>query len=68
MTATVDIPWLAFVTRADPEFAAARRRELEYEMSNGRTFTADPTARGAYVRTRAAFAAAAFQVNAVQVR
>ena len=42
MTSNIDIPWLAFVTRADPDFQRAKRRDVEYEMSNGRTFMADP--------------------------
>ncbi len=68
MTSNIDIPWLAFVTRADPDFQRAKRRDVEYEMANGRTFMADPTDRGAYFHRFAGFDARAFQANAVQVR
>ena len=68
MTTNLDIPWLALVTRADPDFPRAKRRDVEYEMSSGRKFMADPTDRGAYFHRFAAFDARAFQANAVQVR
>jgi len=44
----VAVPYLALVTRADPEFQRAERRQVEYEFSNDRQFVADPTNRGAY--------------------
>ena len=46
--ANVAVPYLALVTRADPEFQRAKRRQVEYEFSNDRQFVADPANRGAY--------------------
>lgn len=43
----MDIPYLALVTRADPDFNRRKHREIEYEFSN-RVFIADPYVRGAY--------------------
>jgi hypothetical protein len=48
-TATrLEIPILAFIKRRDPTFFRDRANVDEYCFSNGRSFTADPTTRGAY--------------------
>jgi hypothetical protein len=47
-TSRLEIPLLALIKRRDPTFFKDRARVTEYEMSNGRAFTADPTTRGAY--------------------
>lgn len=44
----LNMPFKALVQRADPDFERERRRVLEYEFSNGRTFYANPENRGAY--------------------
>lgn len=46
---TLQMPYLALVTRADPEFERRKHREVEYEFA-GRNFLADPYRRGAYDR------------------
>jgi hypothetical protein len=46
---TLVMPYLALVTRADPNFERDKHREREYEFS-GRVFIADPYQRGAYNR------------------
>lgn len=46
---TTQIPYLALVTQADPDFERRKHREAEYEFS-GRAFLADPYQRGAYNR------------------
>jgi len=38
---------MSWITQADPDFQAAKRREVEYETTR-RTFHADPAHRGAY--------------------
>lgn len=43
---TTEIPYLALVTSADPDFERRKHREVEYEFS-GRVFLADPYVRGA---------------------
>lgn len=45
---SLSVPWRALVLRADPDFERERRREVEYEMTNGRVFRADRSKRGAY--------------------
>lgn len=45
--ASRNIPFLAMVRKADPDFYKDRRREPEYEFTK-RTFTADRSKRGAY--------------------
>ena len=45
---TLEIPYRALVVRRDPTFEADKRKETEYEFSNGREFKANPTQRGAY--------------------
>jgi hypothetical protein len=45
---TVNRPFLTLVQKADPKFNEDRRKQPEYEWSNGRKFTANPTQRGAY--------------------
>jgi len=62
----IQIPWLTLVIRADPDFARARHREVEYETSSARVFTADPTARGAYNHPLLGFQLGAFQSGAFQ--
>ena len=44
---TLQIPYLALVTRADPDFNRLKRRQIEYEFTN-RNFFGDPENRGAY--------------------
>ena len=44
---TKAMSWDAYVRQADPEFDAARRKQVEYEFTT-RTFSADPAKRGAY--------------------
>ena len=44
---TLEMPYLAMVTRADPDWARLKHREIEYEFQ-GRVFRADPAVRGAY--------------------
>lgn len=46
---TSQIPYLALVTQADPEFERRKHREVEYAFQ-GRAFLADPYVRGAYNR------------------
>lgn len=44
----INIPWKAMVLRADPDFEAAKRREVFYRFSNDRTFVENPATHGAY--------------------
>ena len=46
---TIEMPFLALVTRADPEFERRKYREVEYEFS-GRFFLANPYQRGLFNR------------------
>lgn len=46
---TTEIPYLALVNQADPEFERRKHREVEYAF-DGRAFLADPYNRGAYDR------------------
>lgn len=46
---TLQMPYLALVTRADPEFERRKHREIEYEFA-GRVFIGDPSRRGPYDR------------------
>ena len=62
------IPWLTLVVRADPDFARAKHREVEYETSGARVFNADPTTRGAYDHPLLGFQPGAFQSDAFQQR
>lgn len=41
------MPYLALVTQADPDFERRKHREVEYTFEN-RSFVADPYVRGAY--------------------
>jgi len=45
-TKTVNI--LTVVRQADPDYYRDKRRQLEYEMSNGRKFVANPSNRHPY--------------------
>jgi len=45
---TVNIPFRTIVIRADPDFERAKRRELYYIFSNGRTFRGDNATTGPY--------------------
>ena len=45
---SVDTPWRIIVVRADPDFERAKRREVYYQFSNGRTFRGDNATTGAY--------------------
>ncbi len=44
---SVSMSFMSWITQADPDFQAARRREVEYETTR-RVFYADPMHRGAY--------------------
>jgi hypothetical protein len=44
---SVSVPFMAWITEADPNFQAEKRREVEYETTR-RVFFADRTKRGAY--------------------
>lgn len=46
---TIEMPFLALVTRADPEFERRKYREVEYEFQ-GRVFFGNPYVRGLYNR------------------
>lgn len=46
-TKTRNIPWLALVTRADPDRQRAMRDQVEFEFT-GRTFRHNPNIRGPY--------------------
>jgi len=45
---TVSIPFRTIVIRADPDFERAKRREVYYCFSNGRTFRGDNATDGPY--------------------
>lgn len=45
---SISIPFKTLVLRADPDYERAKRKELEYEFSNGRKFYANPAVRGPY--------------------
>jgi len=47
-TKSVDRTWKSVVVAADPDFEAEKRREPEYEMSNGRVFSANRAQRHPY--------------------
>lgn len=47
-TKSVERTWKSVVVAADPDFEAQKRREPEYEMSNGRVFTANRDLRFPY--------------------
>jgi O-glycosyl hydrolase len=44
----VNIPIKALTLQADPDYEAAKRKEIFYEFSNGRKFTGDNRLRGPY--------------------
>jgi hypothetical protein len=48
--ATTQMPYLALVSSADPEFQRRKHREVEYEWASGKVSIADPYVRGAYNR------------------
>lgn len=52
---TIEMPYLALVSQADPDFERRKHREVEYEF-NGRAFLADPYIRGAYDRLSNSYA------------
>ncbi len=47
-TRSNDRTWKSVVVAADPDFEAAKRREPEYEFSNGKVFTANRANRHPY--------------------
>lgn len=47
-TKSVNRTWKTLVLKADPDFEAQKRNEIEYEFSNKREFRANPATRGAY--------------------
>ena len=44
----INVPWKWIVLQQDPDLERDKRRELEYQFSNGREFRADPAKRGPY--------------------
>lgn len=45
----VDMPWLQFILRADPDFQREKRRHLAYDFPRpGRYFYEDPQTSGVY--------------------
>ena len=51
MTTSVNRTWRTLVIKADPEWATAKRKEVEYDFSDhpgGRVFTGNPANRGPY--------------------
>lgn len=48
---SIEVPLETIIKRADPDFYRDRRKQIEYEFSNGRKKTADPSTRGAYNET-----------------
>lgn len=44
---SLDLPYKVQILRADPDFEREKRKQPEYEF-RGRSFTADPSHRGAY--------------------
>lgn len=47
-TKSVNRTWKSMVLRADSDFEAEKRNEVEYRFSNDREFKANPAQRGAY--------------------
>jgi hypothetical protein len=47
-TKSVDRTWKSAVVAADPDFEALKRREPEYEFSNGKVFSANRATRFPY--------------------
>jgi competence transcription factor ComK len=47
-TKSIERTWISMVKQHDPDFEAQKRRETEYEFSNGRTFKANPAKRHPY--------------------
>lgn len=47
-TKSVERTWKSIVLEADPEFEASKKKQVEYEFSNGRKFSGNPAKRGAY--------------------
>lgn len=47
-TKSVNRTWRTLVLKADPDFEAQKRNELEYKFSNDREFRGNPATRGAY--------------------
>ena len=47
-TKSVDRTFKSVVLKADPDFEAEKRNELEYEFSNKRQFRGNPAMRGPY--------------------
>lgn len=47
-TKSVERTWKSVVVAADPDFEAQKRREPEYEFSNGKVFTANRANRHPY--------------------
>lgn len=47
-TKSIERTWKSVVTAADPDWEAQKRREPEYEMSNGKVFSANRANRHPY--------------------
>lgn len=47
-TKSVERTWKSIVVEIDPDFEAEKKKELEYEFSNGKKFSGNPLKRGAY--------------------
>lgn len=45
---TTEMPYLALVTSADPQFERRKHREVEYEWASGKVSLADPYSRGSF--------------------
>lgn len=46
--ATRTVSFAQLVVQADPDYNVEKRKQVEYEFSNGRKFVANPAERGAY--------------------
>ena len=44
----VVVQWRALVAKSEPDFEARKRKQPEYEFSNGKVFYGNPEKRGAY--------------------
>ena len=52
---SIERPYLTVIAEKDPKFHEDKRKQPEYEFSNGRKFTANPTRRGVYQDQRSDF-------------
>jgi hypothetical protein len=47
---SIEVPFKTLIVRADPDFEQAKRREVFYEMSNGRVFRENSDVQGPYAK------------------